>query len=410
MSGVQRRSLLIAGGVAASLLASGAPAQAGNAVHNVGPRAPMRGDSSIVVEWNKFLLAIVRTPGQQPATIHPTRSFAMMHIAMREATRSRDRWTSAVAAAAQAAHDVVVALYPGQAAALDARLIANLAGLPDDARRRGVRAGMLAAAAILRARTGDGSAATPPPHLAGTMPGQWRPAPPAFAAAVFTHWAAVKPFVLESARQFRPAPYPSLNNRIYAAATAEVRLLGRDISMARSADQTQQAKFWAAPIWNYWYEIAQDLITRHGLGVDAAAEVFARLGVVLADSVIAFYEAKYHYSIWRPVTAIEQAVSGGDPMWLPLANTPADPSYPGAHSVVSQAAAVVLRKTFGPYPSVTVTSEVLAGITRSFRSLQDIADEAGLSRIVAGVHTRLDHTAGQVQGQHVAAFTGRHFR
>ncbi|MCU7729533.1 vanadium-dependent haloperoxidase [Actinoplanes sp. KI2] len=397
--------------MAASLLATGTSAQASDAQeHNPGPRGPMNADGRIVVEWNKLLLTIVRTPGLQPATVHPTRSFAMTHLAMRDAILSRDRRTSPVAAAAQAAHDVLVALYPSQAGDLDARLVANLIGIPDDARRRGIRAGMLAAAAILRARAGDGSDVTPPRHPAGTMPGQWRPAPPAFAAAAFTHWPAVKPFVITSAQQFRPAAYPSLNSRIYAAATDEVRLLGQDTSTARTPEQTQQAKFWAAPIWNYWNEITQGLTTRHNLGVDAAAQVFARLGVTLADSVVAFYEAKYHYSIWRPVTAIQQAVAGGDPTWLPLANTPADPSYPGAHSVVSQAAAVVLSKEFGSHPSVTVTSEALPGITRSFGSLQNIADEAGLSRIFAGVHTRLDHTSGQTLGQRLAVFAERHTR
>ncbi|UWZ49188.1 vanadium-dependent haloperoxidase [Dactylosporangium matsuzakiense] len=117
---------------------------------------------------------------------------------------------------------------------------------------------------------------------------------------------------------------------------------------------------------------------------------------------IAFYDAKYHFRIWRPVTAIREL---GDPQWLPLAPTPADPSYVGAHSAVGQAAATVLAATFGQHQALSVTSESLPGVSRTFRSLQAAADEAGLSRIYAGVHTRIDHRTGQELGIHVARYS-----
>jgi len=409
---MSRRHLLVTGGAAAAVLATtGLPGPA--------TAAPARrGGADVVLAWNRELLTTVRTADLQPATVHPTRSFALLHAAIHDAvvaTTGTGRpylFTVEVpaaadpeAAAAQAGHDVLAALYPTRAGEFANLLAGQLARVHPAGRAAGVRAGGLVARLLLGLRANEGSAAAPPAIPPGTAPGQYRPTPPAFAPAAFTHWAAVTPFVLDRAGRFRPGAYPALTGTRYAKALNEVAAAGRDGSPTRTADETVRARFWAAPIWNYWNEIAQGLTTRHNLGIDAAAEVFARLGVTLADSVIAFYEAKYHYSIWRPVTAIQQAVTGADPAWLPLANTPADPSYPGAHSVVSQAAAVVLRKTFGPRPSVTVTSEVLPGITRSFGSLQDIADEAGLSRIVAGVHTRLDHAAGQRQGQHVAVFT-----
>src|SRR5215813_2263227 len=46
---------------------------------------------SQVVQWNKQLLMIVRTSGAQPATIHPTRSFAIMHAAIYDAVNAIDR-------------------------------------------------------------------------------------------------------------------------------------------------------------------------------------------------------------------------------------------------------------------------------------------------------------------------------
>src|SRR6185437_1465415 len=105
------------------------------------------------------------------------------------------------------------------------------------------------------------------------------------------------------------------------------------------------------------------------------ARLFAALNLSLADSAIAFYDAKYTYQLWRPVTAIRLADTDGnpatvaDPNWLPLAgNTAADPSYPGAHSTISAAGAEVLTRFFGDRQSFSVTSPALAGVTRSFDS------------------------------------------
>jgi hypothetical protein len=118
------------------------------------------------------------------------------------------------------------------------------------------------------------------------------------------------------------------------------------------------------------------------------------LNLAFADAMIAFYDAKYHYRIWRPISAI--------PDWTSFATTPPDPSYPGAHSVISQAAATILRQTVGQRQVLTVTSEALPGTVRHFTTFQQAAEEAGLSRIHGGVHTRLDHTAGQQLGLDVA--------
>ncbi|OLB73371.1 MAG: haloperoxidase [Actinobacteria bacterium 13_2_20CM_2_71_6] len=379
MRTVTRRSLLIAGGGAAALVAAGAPPSVAAAHRGSDP-----GGSSVVA-WNRTLLRLLRTPGAHPATVH--------------------------AAGAQAAHDVLAAVFPARGAELDAQLAADLAAVPDRAARAaGVRAGRLTAKLMLAVRAGDGADATPPPLAPGTQPGQYRPTPPGFGPAVFTHWPAVVPFVLDRADRFRPGRYPDLAGAAYAQASNEVRDLGRDSSTARSADQTTQARFWAAPIWNYWNEIAQSAATAHRSGLAATALLFAELNLASADAVIAFYDAKYHHRIWRPVTAIRLAdtdgnpATTGDPAWNPLATTPADPAYPGAHSVVAQAGAGVLARFFGTADRIAVTSEVLPGVVRAFARYQDVADEAGLSRIYAGVHTRLDHDAGQRLGRDVAGF------
>jgi len=412
MTTMPRRSLLLAGGSAAALLAAGVPARAASAHRSFDP-------NTSVLDWNRTLLRIVRTHGAQPATVHPTRSFAIMHLAVHDAVVAagshvagayvRGLHASPVAAAVQAAHDTLVALYPAMRADLDTQLAGDLAALPDDAARAaGVASGGRAARSILAARAHDGSAATPPVLAPGTVPGQYRPTPPAFAPAVFTHWPAVTPFVLRDADQFRPGRYPALTSGTYASATNEVQSLGRDASPTRTADQTIQATFWAAPIWNYWNEITQTVARNADLA--ATARAFALMNLAFADSVIAFYDAKYHYRIWRPISAIQlggtdgNPGTGGDAAWNPLATTPADPAYPGAHSVVAQAGALVLEREFGSVRHLIVTSEATPGVVRTFDRLQDAADEAGHSRIFAGVHSRLDHVAGQQLGREVAHF------
>jgi len=295
---------------------------------------------------------------------------------------------------------------------LDRQLAADLRAVANSAARTaGARIGTLTAKLMLAARGGDGSAATPPALAPGTEPGQYRPTPPAFAPAVFTHWPAVTPFVLDRADRFRPTSYPALASDAYTRAINEVKQLGQDTSSTRTVDQTTQARFWAAPIWNYWNEIAQSAAVAHHSDILTAARLFTDLNLAFADAVIAFYDAKYHYRIWRPVTAIRLAdtdanpATTADPGWNPLANTPADPAYPGAHSVISQTGAAILTRFYGPTNHVTVTSEVLPGVTRAFTRFQDIANEAGTSRIYAGVHTRLDHDAGLRLGRDIARFT-----
>ena len=385
-----------------------------------------------VVQWNRTLLAIVRTAGAQPSTIHPTRSFAIMHAAIYDAVNSIERShrpymirvsdaprdASQDAAAAAAAHDVLVALYPAFKASLDTELQDSL-GLADDGNRtEGLRIGQIVAARLLAARQDDGSASAPIPYTFGTAPGDYQSTPPNFPKQPqFTHWARVTPFALPRADLFRPAPPPALTSDRYSDAFDEVKTLGTASGATSSADQALTGRFWNGPIQNYWNEIAQSVTDARHLRTADRARVFALLDLTIADGVIAFYDAKYTYNSWRPVTAIRSAVSLGnpetigDPNWLPeVGNTPPDPSYPGAHAVVSAAAADVLITTLKRDRFVLdVTSEVLPGVTRSFRSLSDAAEEATLSRIFAGVHFRFDETAGRRLGEHIADFVTDNF-
>jgi membrane-associated phospholipid phosphatase len=389
------------------------------------------GSGQLVIDWNRELISLLGTPGLQPATIHPTRSFAILQAAEYDAvvsvthvgkpylfSVSAPRDARPDAAADQAAHDVLTSLYPAAKSSADQLLAAELGAIPtSQGKRDGIRVGADAAQLLVGLRASDGSAAIPPPFVAGTQPGDYRPTPPNFPAPVFTSWGSIKPFLLTSGDQFRPPAPPPVSSPAYASALNQVKSLGQDTSTSRTADQTAEATFWgSAPIWNTWNEIAQKLLTNQHASLQRAATVFNNLDLGVADATIALYDAKYFYKVWRPVTAIRLGNTGYNPgipfdpnapNRTPLAVTAADPSYPGAHSAISEAAATILTASFGSKQPATVTSDTLPGVTRSFANLQAVADEAGLSRIFAGQHTILDHQAGQTLGRQVAEFTLR---
>jgi hypothetical protein len=385
-----------------------------------------------VVQWNRALLSIVRTPQAQPATIHSTRSFAIMHAAIYDAVnaidgthqpylvrvRDRSRDASPEAAAAAAAHDVLVALYPAFTSALDAELQRSLDSIPEGRDKlAGIRIGQAVALEILALRSNDGSNAQPIPYVFGSDPGDYQSTPPNFPQQPqFTHWSLVTPFALKRANRFRPGPPPALTSDLYGDGFSEVQALGVAGSTAATPDEAEIGRFWNGAIQNYWNEIAQTASLAHQLTTAQNARLFALLNLSFADAVIAFYDAKYTYNFWRPVTAIRAADPGmnddtvGDPNWLPAAgNTAPDPSYPGAHAVISAAAAEVLISVLEGDPfDFTVTSEVLPGVERSFGSISAAAEEATLSRVFAGQHFRFDLTSGHRLGLDVADFVVDH--
>jgi hypothetical protein len=420
------RTLLLPISVAALAAACGNP-PAGEARAETRPTVSAAEGAQPVnplVEWNRALLRIVRTPGAQPPTVHPTRSFAILHAAIYDAVNSIDRThapylihlssrsASQEAAAAAAAHEVLIALYPSFSAQLDTQLQQSLAQVPDGARKtEGVRIGREVADRILALRADDGSAAPPLKFLFGSLPGDYQSTPPNFPAQPqFTNWSHVKPFALERASQFRPGPPPNLASDAYSDAFHEIKSLGTANSTAASADQALTGRFWNGAIQNYWNEIAQTTALSQGLTTAEAARLFALLDLSLADCVIAFYDAKYTCRFWRPVTAIRAADTDGnpetvaDPNWLPeVGKTAPDPSYPGAHAVISAAAAAVLAGFVEEDDfDFSVGSEVMPGTQRSFESFAGAAREATLSRIFAGQHFRFDLTAGQRLGREVA--------
>jgi len=402
----------------------------------VGASVAIQADQSIrptnrrmnpVVEWNRALLSIVRTPGAQPRTIHSTRSFAMLHAAVYDAVNAIrpthtpyrvaidgvSRPASQDAAAAAAAHEVLVTLYPAFRPALDSDLQQSLAHIAGRERDEGLLVGRAVADQILALRSNDGSGTAPLPYVFGNTPGAYQSTPPDFPPQPqFTHWPFVTPFALTHAGQFRPGPPPPLGSERYRDALNEVEAIGIADSRVATADEALIGRFWNGAIQNYWNEIAQTASETRHLTTAEAARLFALLNLSLADSVVAFYDAKYTYNFWRPVTAIRTADTDDDletaanPAWLPeVGKTGPDPSYPGAHAVISAAAAEVLTAVLKErHVAFDVTSETLPGVVRSFDSFSAAADEASASRIFAGQHFRFDEVTGERLGRDVADF------
>src|ERR1700722_17531864 len=121
-----------------------------------------------------------------------------------------------------------------------------------------------------------------------------------------------------------PGLYPCFN---------QLESLGIAGSTTATPDEAEVGRFWNGAIQNYWNEIAQTASLANHLTTAQNARLFALLNLSFADGVIAFYDAKYTYNFWRPVTAIRGADPGmnpdtvGDPNWLPeVGNTTPDPS------------------------------------------------------------------------------------
>src|SRR3954451_6618993 len=381
--------------------------------------------ANVVLEWNQLTLHAIGQARVSPVVA--SRALAITQAAVYDAVVAIDRsfepyhahvqasrGASPEAAAAQAAHDALAALFPAQAGTFDAALAADLVGIPAGRGRQGIGAGHEAAQQILAWRSTDGSTATVT-YTPGTDPGDWQPTPPALLPALLPQWPNVTPFALSAGAQFRPAAPPALDTAEYAAAVNEVKDLGSATSPTRSAEQTQIAKFWndglgTAFAMGYWNKIAQTAAADRGLGLAADARLFALLNIATADAQISCWDAKYAYNLWRPVTAIRAADTDGNPDteadagWTPLLTTPNFPSYTSAHSTLSAAAAGVLTALFGDNYHFTVGSEGLAGVTRSFDSFGAAAAEAGRSRIYGGIHYTFDNAAAQQVGGEVADY------
>jgi hypothetical protein len=377
-----------------------------------------------VTDWHEHMLAALATAGTSPTV--STREAALVSSAVFDAVNGIERryekihvepaapsGASKRAAAVQAAYAVLLARFPAQAGSLGAKRAASLADIADGGQslQRGVEWGQDVAAAILAWRSTDGFTPAPPPYLGGLGTGVWRPTPTAFQSGATPQLATMTPWVILSPSQFRPVGPPALNSAAYAADFNEVKTMGRSSSAFRTADQTDACLFWAGTSATFlWNRLALDLSADAGLSLSQNAHLLATVNVAMSDAIIACWDAKYHFVLWRPVTAIPLADTDGnadtakDETWAPLIATPAHPEYVSGHSTSSSAGATVLADYFGEDTAFTLKSQANPSWVRTFTSFSDALDEVADARIFAGIHFRSACEDGVATGTSVAEY------
>ncbi len=394
--------------------------------------APARADA--VTDWNIHATNALVVTGLQTPPVW-TVNLALVHGAVYDAVNSIDggyqpylvkvrarRWYSTDAAAATAAYRVLSNMLPAQQATLTSHYAASLAAIPPgQARDGGVLVGEIAAAAMLAARAGDGRSPNSgyrfPAPATSTEPwpaGQWRPTPPAFGNDPFAWVKDVRPFLLEDTERFgAPPPYP-LASRRYAREFNEVKLLGSLNSSARTADQTDMAKFWAdGPI--LWTRVARDLAADRGLDTADNARLYAMVYLTAADSIIVCWQGKAKYLFWRPITAIRDADRDSnprtvaDPAWLPLINNPPYPDHPSGLSCVGSALGTSLGDFFGTDRVDYSAASTNSMTTRSFSSFSQGIQEIVDARVYSGIHFRRANVQGAQIGAQIARYRERHY-
>ena len=228
------------------------------------------------------------------------------------------------------------------------------------------------------------------------------------------------PFVLKDSSQFRPGPPYRVKSDKYAADFNEVKSLGGDgiiTPSRRTADQTEIALFWWENSPLKWNRIARTIAPGQGLNLWENARLFGLLNVALADGYIAMVATKNHYNFWRPITAIRNGdtdgnpATTGDPNWTSLRRTPPDRDYVSGHSIEGGAGAEVLKQFFGTdrirfqdcsasLPAGSTCSDP-SPVLRSYSTFTQAADENAFSRILIGFHFRKAVEEGTEYGRKI---------
>jgi hypothetical protein len=375
--------------------------------------------ADVIIDWNMKADEIAAQ--KQVLPFNHARGVAMLQVAMFEAVNAierrytpykvsltADRGTSKEAAAAYAGHDVLLALYPDRKADLDATLAAMLVGVVEgEPKQKGIDLGKKAAAEIIALRANDGIDA-PEIYRPHTTPGIYVPT----VVPVFSTVGAVTPWVMTTGSQFRPAPPPALTSETWTRDLNEIRDLGSKNSTKRTSEQTRVGRFWFLVGPRTYNPIVRQVAMAKDMDIVDCARVFALVTMAGTDALIAVFDAKYTYDLWRPVTAIRNAdqtnnaATPRDASWLPLGDTPMHPEYPCAHCITSAAVSAVLQSVAGDeVGEISLTSPTAPGVTRKWTRLQDYSNEVSMARIYAGFHYRFSTEVGKEMGKKIGELT-----
>lgn len=252
-------------------------------------------------------------------------------------------------------------------------------------------------------------------------PSRWQPTPPAYMDGIEPHWNKIRPFILDSASQFKPILPPAFSlekNSAFYQELMEVYDTSKRIEAeGDGSDEIQMARFWDCNPYvsvtrghlmfatkkitpgAHWMGITKIACNQAGLNFRQTVSAYVHTSMAIFDAFISCWDEKYRSNLIRPETLINQYV---DENWKPVLQTPPFPEYTSGHSVVSGAASTVLTKIFGPDFAFDDDTEVPYGLPiRSFISFEQAAEEAALSRMYGGIHYRAAIEVGLDQGKSV---------
>ena len=238
-------------------------------------------------------------------------------------------------------------------------------------------------------------------YVYSTAPGAWQPTPLDYAQALEPYWNTIRPMTLKSASQFAPKEklvYSKSKNSMFYKNVMEV------YNIVKNLDTTQKA---TALYWDdnpnvsvnighlnyfihkvspggHWVLIGQQACIQKNIPVTKAAQVYALTAIAIFDAFISCWDEKYRGNLIRPITIINRII---DKNWVPYIQTPPFPEFTSGHSVVSDAAAVVLTGLLGDNFEFTDEIEIQFGNkARHFNSFLDAAYESTYSRVYGGIH------------------------
>jgi hypothetical protein len=390
--------------------------------------------ADVVTDWN--LIAVQTMSSLAPAThARPGPSvildFATVHAAMHDAIQATDQryetfatpilnaTGSPIAAAATAAHDVLVARTldqgPAFALALDAQLFnyLNPLGLAGDP---GGLVGHEAASRVLAIRGTIGTFPYPPEvFTGGTGPGEWRPTPPAFAPMAAPWLRNVPPFTLKESSQLAGSPPPPrLGSGEYTHDYDEVKALGRaDPGSSRTPEQTALALFYTDNFTTLWERTLRGVAAVNTTNIGDSGRTLALANMAAADAIITAWTDKRGFHFWRPITAIQNGDTDGNPRtagdltWTPYLVTPPYPEYTSGANNLTASMTRVLERLFGDKTEFNVFSTP-AGVTRTYQRFSDMADDVVLVRILQGIHFRSADEVARREGTRAADWAVSH--
>jgi DNA-binding winged helix-turn-helix (wHTH) protein len=290
--------------------------------------------------------------------------------------------------------------------ALEASFETQYAQIVPPLRQRSIALGRSVGAAVFETSKDDGghegyNTNSPVSYVPPVGPGLWVPTAPGMRATQ-PYWGTVMtPFALLSSSECDPGGPPAYSEQPGSAFYADAFETYQAVKNL-TPEQLTIARFWGSiPGPGHSLAITSQILVQEEANLAVAAETYARVGIAVADAVIAVWSAKYHHNLLRPITYIRKMF---DPAWSSPLATPAFPEYVSAHSSQSAAAATTLETLFGQNVAFVDHAGDADGFApRSFPRIYAAAEEAGISRIYGGIHFQTANQHGQWQGRCVAA-------